>query len=157
MSWTLQHFLDQFNAYRTDFSVSKNSPHKTVLLCLLMSLRCTCSFSRPSTADVLSLRPYAHTRANLSSRSPSIAPMFTHTFSRKHYQMDCKPQPHNLTASGSRTIVSKCSVFKVHPRFIQLGDNCPQLLIAWQLALSVVTGIAMPGLSDFLYPLLSWL
>ena len=75
-------FLDQFNAYRTDFSVSKNSPHKTVLLCLLMSLRCTCSFSRPSTADVLSLRPYAHTRTNLSSRSPSIAPVYTHTPAR---------------------------------------------------------------------------
>ena len=91
-----------------------------------MSLRCTCSFSRPSTADVLSPRPYAHTTNNLGSRSPSIAPVFTHTFSRQCYQMDCKPQPHNLTASGSRTIVSKCSVFKVHPRFIQLGDNCPK-------------------------------
>ena len=68
---------NHINAYRTDFSLSKNSPHKTVLLCLLMSLRCTCSFSRSSTADVLSLRPYAHTRTNLSSRSPSIAPMFS--------------------------------------------------------------------------------
>ena len=74
--------LDHFNAYRTDFSVSKNSPHKTVLLCLLMSLRCTCSFSRPSTADVLSLRPYAHTRTNLSSRSPSIAPVLSFQCSR---------------------------------------------------------------------------
>ena len=68
--------LDQFNAYGTDFSFSKNSSHKTVLLCLC-SLRCTCSFSQPSTADVLSPRPYAHTRTNLSSRSPSIAPIFS--------------------------------------------------------------------------------
>ena len=127
------------------FSHSKTSvPNKLCLPCLC-SLRCTCSFSRPSTADVLSLRPYAHTTNNLGSRSPSIAPVFTHTFSRKHYQMDCKPQPHNLTASGSHATVSECSVFKVHPRFSQLGDNCPQLLIAWQLALSVVTGIAMLG------------
>ena len=74
--------LDHFNAYRTDFSVSKNSPHKTVLLCLLMSLRCTCSFSRPSTADVLSPRPYAHTTNNLGSRSPSIAPVFSFQCSR---------------------------------------------------------------------------
>ena len=68
--------LDQFNAYGTDFSFSKNSSHKTVLLCLC-SLRCTCSFSQPSTADVLSPRPYAHTRTNLSGRSPSIAPIFS--------------------------------------------------------------------------------
>ena len=59
------------------FSHSKTSvPNKLCLPCLC-SLRCTCSFSRPSTADVLSLRPYAHTTNNLGSRSPSIAPMFS--------------------------------------------------------------------------------
>ena len=73
---------NHINAYGTDFSLSKNSSHKTVLLCLLMSLRCTCSFSRPSTADVLSLRPYAHTTNNLGSRSLSIAPVFSFQCSR---------------------------------------------------------------------------
>ena len=72
---------NHINAYGTDFSLSKNSSHKTVLLCLC-SLRCTCGFSRPSTADVLSLRPYAHTTNNLGSRSPSIAPVFSFQCSR---------------------------------------------------------------------------
>ena len=100
------------------FSHSKTSvPNKLCLLCLLMSLRCTCSFSRPSTADVLSLRPYAHTTNNLGSRIPSIAPVCTHIFSRYGYQMDCKPQPHSLTASGSCASVSRCSVFKVQRRW----------------------------------------
>ena len=50
-------------------------------------------------------------------RIPSIAPVFTHIFSRYGYQMDCKPQPHSLTASGSCASVSRCSVFKVQRRW----------------------------------------
>ena len=59
------------------FSHSKTSVPNKLCLSRLCSIRCTCSFSRPSTADVLSLRPYSHTTNNLGSRTPSIAAMFS--------------------------------------------------------------------------------
>ena len=59
------------------FSHSKTSVPNKLCLPRLCSIRCTCSFSQPSTADILSLCPYSHTTNYLGSRTPSIAAIFS--------------------------------------------------------------------------------
>ena len=62
---------NHFNAYRTDFSVSKNSPHKTVLLCLLMSIRWTYNFFCPHSTPCPTYQRERHEpRFDMPSLSP---------------------------------------------------------------------------------------
>ena len=73
---------NHFNAYRTDFLDSVKTALTKLCLSRLCSIRCTRALSQPSTADTLSLCPHSHTTNNLSSRTPSIAPVFSFQCSR---------------------------------------------------------------------------